>query len=116
VSSAARLIARFPHCLCNRSGTPAEAGGRRFLVFDNYVIEIRPDGSGTTMQVGIVVRDGRKFRFFAADHAFNPLEGRLFKNPKEAEKEARRRLAEVTTYKPIGWLLGARETRRRAAL
>jgi hypothetical protein len=44
------------------------------------------------VQAGIVVRDGRGFRFFAATHAFNPLEGHLFKNPREAEKAALRQV------------------------
>jgi hypothetical protein len=60
---------------------------------DNYIIEIRPSSAGIIVQAGIVVRDGRGFRFFAATHAFNPLEGRFFKNPREAEKAA---LAHVT--------------------
>jgi hypothetical protein len=61
-------------------------------MFDNYVIEIRPKAAGITVQAGIVVRDGRGFRFFAATHAFNPLEGQLFKNPREAEKAALRQV------------------------
>jgi hypothetical protein len=58
---------------------------------DNYIIEIRPTAAAT-VQAGIVVRDGRGFRFFAATHAFNPLEGHLFKNPREAERAALRRV------------------------
>jgi len=57
---------------------------------DNYVIEIRPQAAGVTVQAGIVVRDGRGFRFFAATHAFNPLEGCLFKSPRAAERAALR--------------------------
>jgi hypothetical protein len=57
---------------------------------DNYIIEIRPKAVGVTVQAGIVVRDGGKFRFFAATGAFNSLEGRLFKSPREAEKAALR--------------------------
>jgi hypothetical protein len=64
-------------------------------VSDNYIIEIRPL-SGVTVQAGIVVRDGRGFRFFAATRAFDALDGRMFKNPKAAEAAARRRIAEVT--------------------
>lgn len=59
---------------------------------DNYIIEIRPKEMGITVQAGIVVRDGRGFRFFAATHAFNPLEGQLFKNPREAERAALRQV------------------------
>jgi hypothetical protein len=61
-------------------------------MFDNYIIEIRPKEMGITVQAGIVVRDGRGFRFFAATHSFNPLEGHLFKNPREAEKAALRQV------------------------
>jgi hypothetical protein len=68
---------------------------------DNYIIEIRPNAAGITVQAGIVVRDGRGFRFFAATHAFNPLEGHLFRSPKEAEKAALRHVAEVSARKPI---------------
>lgn len=64
-------------------------------MFDNYIIEIRP--KGVTVQAGIVVRDGHRFRFFAATHAFNSLEGRLFKSPKEAEKAALRQVTDVTS-------------------
>jgi hypothetical protein len=55
---------------------------------ENYIIEIRPKSVGITVQAGVVVRDGRGFRFFAATDAFNSLEGKLFKNPKAAERAA----------------------------
>ena len=54
-------------------------------MFDSYIIEIRPRSVGVTVQAGIVVRDGRRFRFFAATYAFNGLEGQLFETPKAAE-------------------------------
>jgi len=54
-------------------------------MFDSYIVEIRPRPVGVTVQAGIVVRDGRRFRFFAATHAFNSLEGQLFETPKAAE-------------------------------
>jgi hypothetical protein len=60
---------------------------------DNYIIEIRPQSRGITVQAGIVVRDGRGFRFFAATHAFNSLEGHVFKSPREAERAAMRSIA-----------------------
>jgi len=53
----------------------------------NYIIEIHEQAAG------IVVRDGSKFRFFAATRAFNPLEGRLFKNPREAERAVKNYLS-----------------------
>jgi hypothetical protein len=54
-------------------------------MFDNYIIEIRPRSVAVTVQAGIIVRDGRAFRFFAATDTFNALEGQLFKSPKAAE-------------------------------
>ena len=50
---------------------------------DTYIIEV---GS---QAVGIVVCDPGGYRFFAATHRFNPLEGRLFRNAREAERTAR---------------------------
>jgi len=60
----------------------------------NYVIEVRPLARGKTLSAGIIVRDGQQFRFFSATHAFDQLEGQLFKNPKEAENAALRHLSE----------------------
>ena len=60
----------------------------------NYVIEVRPLARGKTVSAGIIVRDGQQFRFFSATHAFDRLEGQLFRNPKEAEKAALRHLNE----------------------
>ena len=47
-----------------------------------YVIEV---GSETA---GIVVRNPEGYRFFAATHRFNALEGQLFRNAREAERKA----------------------------
>jgi hypothetical protein len=69
---------------------------------DNYIIEIRPKSVGITVQAGVVVRDGRGFRFFAATDAFNSLEGRLFKNPKAAERAALCRVSNITFPRPPG--------------
>ena len=55
-------------------------------MYNTYIIETR---KGTA---GIVVRDGRGFRFFAATQDFNDLEGRVFATPKEAEAAALRRV------------------------
>jgi hypothetical protein len=49
---------------------------------DNYIIEV---GSRAA---GIVVRNPDGYRFFAADHRFNALEGQLFRNAREAERAA----------------------------
>ena len=51
---------------------------------ENYIIEI---GS---LAAGIVVRNPDGYRFFAANHRFNRLEGQLFHNAREAERAARR--------------------------
>jgi hypothetical protein len=51
---------------------------------DSYIIEV---GS---WPAGIVVRDPQGFRFFAASNRFNRLEGRVFRNAREAERAARR--------------------------
>jgi hypothetical protein len=67
---------------------------------DNYIIEVRPV-SGITVQAGVVVRDGRGFRFFAATHAFSALEGRVFKSPKAAETAALRRIVDMTSPRTI---------------
>lgn len=49
-----------------------------------YIIEV---GS---QPAGIVVRDPKGYIFFAASHRFNQLDGKLFRNPREAERAARR--------------------------
>ncbi len=49
---------------------------------DTYIIETRKGAAG------IVVRDGRGFRFFAAARDFNSLDGRLFATPRAAEAAA----------------------------
>ena len=69
---------------------------------DSYIIEIRPKSVGITVQAGLVVRDGRGFRFFAASDAFNSLEGQLFKSPKAAERAALCRVADVALSRPSG--------------
>lgn len=51
---------------------------------DSYVIEVN------SQTAGIVVRDPQGYRFFASSHRFNRLEGRLFRNAREAERAASR--------------------------
>jgi hypothetical protein len=51
---------------------------------DTYIIEV------ASKAAGIVVRDQGGYRFFAASHRFNSLEGQLFSNAREAEHAARR--------------------------
>jgi hypothetical protein len=69
---------------------------------DNYIIEIRPNAIGITVQAGVVVRDGQRYRFFAATHAFNPLEGSLFKSPRAAERAALRHVTRVGGQPGVG--------------
>lgn len=64
---------------------------------DNYIIEVRSKSLGITVRAGIVVRDGHRFRFYAATRAFNSLEGQLFKSPKAAEGAALRHIVETST-------------------
>jgi hypothetical protein len=51
---------------------------------DTYIIEV------SSQTAGIVVRDADGYRFFAATHRFDRLEGQLFRNAREAERAARR--------------------------
>jgi hypothetical protein len=51
---------------------------------DTYIIEVGSQAAG------IVVRDPGGYRFFAASNRFNPMEGQLFRNTREAERAARR--------------------------
>jgi hypothetical protein len=54
---------------------------------DTYIIEVRSEAAG------IVVREKSGFRFFAAVHKFNPLDGRIFKSARDAERAVARFLA-----------------------
>lgn len=49
---------------------------------DTYIIEVSQQAAG------IVVRNPDGYRFFAATHRFNPMEGQLFANAREAERAA----------------------------
>lgn len=49
---------------------------------DTYIIEVHSQAAG------IVVRNPGGYRFFAANHRFNALEGQLFRNAREAERAA----------------------------
>ena len=49
---------------------------------DIFIIEV------SSQAAGIVVRNPEGFRFFAASHRFNAMEGRLFRNAREAERAA----------------------------
>ncbi len=56
----------------------------RVAMSDTYIIEV------SSKAAGIVVRNPEGFRFFAASHEFNRLEGQFFRNPREAERAANR--------------------------
>jgi len=56
----------------------------RLAVSDTYIIEVR------SQPAGIVIRDDSGYRFFAASHRFDRLEGQSFRNAREAERAARR--------------------------
>jgi hypothetical protein len=49
---------------------------------DTYIIEVN------SQTVGIVVRNPEGYRFFAATHRFNAMEGQLYRNAREAEQAA----------------------------
>ncbi|UZE48863.1 hypothetical protein ONR75_29690 [Rhodopseudomonas sp. P2A-2r] len=49
---------------------------------DTYIIEV------SSQAAGIVVRNPEGYRFFAASHRFNAMEGQLFRNAREAERAA----------------------------
>jgi len=49
---------------------------------DTYIIEVHSQAAG------IVVRNADGYRFFSASHRFNPMEGQLFRNAREAERAA----------------------------
>src|ERR1700756_3111533 len=69
-----------------RSGYTPRTVNRTCLMSDTYIIEV------SSQAAGIVVRDRGGFRFFAATHRFNALEGQVFRNAREAERAARRLL------------------------
>jgi hypothetical protein len=77
-----------------------EQSAQENIMFDSYIIEVSPPSSGLTFQAGIIVRDGRSFRFYAAARLFEPLEGQCFDGPRAAEKDALRRITDVATRKP----------------
>ena len=56
-----------------------------------FIIEVR------SRAAGIVVRDGRYFRFHAATHDFDGLDGRGFRSASEAHKAASRHAADLDT-------------------
>ena len=61
---------------------PEEITGR--AMSDTYIIEV------ASQPAGIIVRAPGGYQFFAASHRFNRLEGQIFRNPREAERAARR--------------------------
>jgi hypothetical protein len=89
VFATAPLIIVFMQPLVPQASRLTPAAGA--FMYDTYIIETRKGAAG------IVVRDGRGFRFFAATHVFNGLEGRFFGTPKEAEAAAQRHVDGANT-------------------
>ncbi len=58
---------------------------------DSYMIEV------SSQAAGIVVRDTEGYRFFAATHRYNRLDGHLFRSAREAERAAHRIAAGMGT-------------------
>jgi hypothetical protein len=58
------------------------------------VIEVRSDAAG------IVVHDGRHYRFFAATYEFSDLEGRDFRSPAAAQRAAQQHIALLDVRRP----------------
>jgi len=54
---------------------------------ETYIVEV------SSQAAGIIVRDKSGYRFFAASDEFRAMEGRIFRNAREAEKAAARHLA-----------------------
>jgi hypothetical protein len=63
---------------------------------DAFIIEVQ------SRAAGIVVRDGRFFRFHAATQDFNGLDGRGFSSPGEAQKAAIRHAADTASPRAGG--------------
>ena len=72
-------------------------------MFKAYVIEIDDEA------VGIAARDDSGFRFHAAEHAFNALDGQLFPTLRHATAAARALIAAKSPRR-------LQDQRRRAAL
>jgi hypothetical protein len=73
------------------AGTFAPQPGYRSGIFNRgwamsqtYIIEV------SSQAAGIVVRSPEGYIFFAASHRFNQLDGKVFRNAREAERAARR--------------------------
>jgi hypothetical protein len=63
-----------------------------------FVIEVR------SRAAGIVVHDGRRYRFYAAADEFNGLEGRDFRSPNDAQKAAMGHIASLDSKGMSGGL------------
>ena len=68
---------------------------------DQFTVWSTDSSGNETLQAGIIVRDGRNFRFFAASDIFHPLEGQRFGSPKTAEQAALRRLVNLASRRPM---------------
>jgi hypothetical protein len=59
-----------------------------------YIIET------AEIAVGVVVRQDNGYRFFASDRRAQPLDGRVFRSPAQAEREVRRLEAARANARP----------------
>ena len=86
VCSATALRMVSPRFAARNYFSPAllSAAGDGLEMSDTYIIEVGSQAAG------IVVRDREGYRFFAASHRFNPIEGQVFRNAREAERAALR--------------------------
>ena len=87
VVPARKSAVEFAVTRCGLASHHTGDGARDRNMSDTYIIEVSSEAAG------IVVREKSGFRFFAAVHKFNPLDGRVFKNAREAERAATRFLA-----------------------
>jgi hypothetical protein len=55
---------------------------------NTYIIEVGSESAG------IVVRDRAGYRFFSANRRFTPLDGKLFRSARDAERAAMQCLAQ----------------------
>ncbi|KIZ47951.1 MULTISPECIES: hypothetical protein [Rhodopseudomonas] len=71
---------------------------------DAFIIEVK------STAIGLVVRDGRGFRFHAACDEFHGLDGRAYRSPDDAQKAAIRHAAQLAATR-----LGGRAARLQPA-
>ena len=81
-SGALRFITAERFSSCAVIGPHSGIKGVKSDMSDTYIIEVGSQAAG------IVVRDADGYRFFAAAHRFNAIDGQLFRNARAAERAA----------------------------